>query len=91
MPWSLYLENMVTELRNFGCDSPSLTAHSCHHWLPGNVIKAPLIAFCGCGPLFVRHRETGGVLNAFQHPPSLVLCSLCQASEAPALCAPADI
>lgn len=36
----------VTEQRALGCDSLSLTAYSCSHWLPGNVVKASLL----CSP-----------------------------------------
>lgn len=36
-------KNVVTEHKAFGCDPLSLTACSCYHWLPGNMIKASLL------------------------------------------------
>lgn len=45
MPWLFYLENIVSEHRDFGCESGPLQHAASHCWLPGNVIKASLL--CG--------------------------------------------
>lgn len=77
MPWLFYLENIVSEHRDFGCESGPLQHAAVIAGFRATLLRLLCFVDCGCGPLFVRNGETGGVLSAFQHqPPFIILLSV---------------